>query len=202
MIYSNFKKLFSVLLLLIISLTAYTQVKVQGYTRKNGTYVQPHYRSNPDGNPYNNWSYPGNYNPYTGKIAGGNSSTYLKNYQKVYPNSNTSSKKFENYNVCLTQLNYSGLKQNITYNLVDIDNVKIGCVRYFKDNIFQIYDVDEVCIGIIETRRNGKKFIVKDKFDLKVKTNINRPTFRQIGKLVVLGTIITILGTYLAEELL
>jgi len=28
---------------------------VHGYQRGNGTYVQPYYRSNPDGNPYNNW---------------------------------------------------------------------------------------------------------------------------------------------------
>jgi len=44
---------------------------VHGYTRGNGTYVQPHWRSDPDGIPYNNFSYPGNLNPYTGKIAPG-----------------------------------------------------------------------------------------------------------------------------------
>ncbi len=55
-------------------------VRVRGYYRKDGTYVQPHYRSNPDGNPYNNWSFPGNINPYTGKVAPGNPDTYLKNY--------------------------------------------------------------------------------------------------------------------------
>jgi hypothetical protein len=53
---------------------------VNGYTKKNGTYVSGYWRSSPDGNPYNNWSYPGNTNPYTGKTATGNSSTYLKNY--------------------------------------------------------------------------------------------------------------------------
>ena len=47
---------------------------------KNGTYVQPHYRSNPDGNPYNNWSFPGNVNPHTGKVATGNPETYIRNY--------------------------------------------------------------------------------------------------------------------------
>lgn len=54
-------------------------VKVKGYYRKDGTYVRPHYRSNPDGNPYNNWSFPGNTNPYTGETATGDPSTYLKN---------------------------------------------------------------------------------------------------------------------------
>lgn len=43
------------------------QVRVRGYTRKDGTYVKPHYRSNPDGNFNNNWSTKGNRNPYTGK---------------------------------------------------------------------------------------------------------------------------------------
>jgi len=40
---------------------------VDGYTRKDGTYVAPHYRSAPDGNPYNNYSTRGNTNPYTGE---------------------------------------------------------------------------------------------------------------------------------------
>ncbi len=42
-------------------------VSVKGYTRKDGTYVAPHYRSAPDGNFNNNWSTAGNINPYTGK---------------------------------------------------------------------------------------------------------------------------------------
>ena len=40
---------------------------VDGYTRKDGTYVQPHYRSAPDTNRYNNYSTRGNVNPYTGE---------------------------------------------------------------------------------------------------------------------------------------
>lgn len=56
------------------------QVRVRGYHRKDGTYVRPHVRTRPDGNPYNNYSFPGNYNPNTGKITPGNPETYLKNY--------------------------------------------------------------------------------------------------------------------------
>lgn len=55
-------------------------VHVRGYTRKDGTNVQPHWRSAPDGNPYNNYSFPGNTNPYTDRVAPGNPSTYLQNY--------------------------------------------------------------------------------------------------------------------------
>ena len=59
---------------------AQAAVHVNGYYKKDGTYVAPYYRSNPDGDPYNNWSYPGNTNPYTGKTATGDASTYLNNY--------------------------------------------------------------------------------------------------------------------------
>lgn len=44
-------------------------VHVNGYTRHNGTYVQPHYRTAPDGTKMNNWSHIGNVNPYTGKVG-------------------------------------------------------------------------------------------------------------------------------------
>ncbi|MCC5029771.1 MULTISPECIES: hypothetical protein [Burkholderia] len=40
---------------------------VSGYTRSDGTYVQPYHRTAPDGNPYNNYSTQGNVNPYTGQ---------------------------------------------------------------------------------------------------------------------------------------
>lgn len=44
-------------------------VKVSGYTKANGTYVAPHWRSAPDGTPWNNWSTKGNVNPFTGKLG-------------------------------------------------------------------------------------------------------------------------------------
>lgn len=39
---------------------------VSGYFRSNGTYVAPHYQTNPDSSRANNWSTVGNVNPYTG----------------------------------------------------------------------------------------------------------------------------------------
>lgn len=41
--------------------------RVRGHQGKNGTYVQPHYRTHPDNSRVNNWSSKGNTNPYTGK---------------------------------------------------------------------------------------------------------------------------------------
>lgn len=69
-----------VAVLLAIPLTADAQVWVDGYYRDDGTYVQGHYRSSPDGNPYNNYSFPGNYNPNTGEISSGSVEAYLRNY--------------------------------------------------------------------------------------------------------------------------
>jgi len=60
--------------------SVFAAVHVNGYFKKNGTYVQPYYRSSPDSSPYNNYSYPGNTNPYTGVTATGNPDTYLMNY--------------------------------------------------------------------------------------------------------------------------
>ena len=41
----------------------------RGYIRNDGTYVQPHYSTNPDSTKLNNWSTQGNYNPYTGQAG-------------------------------------------------------------------------------------------------------------------------------------
>jgi len=65
--YERIMRIFIFILLILIPCLLFSQVKVRGYYRKDGTYVQPHYRSNPDGNVYNNWSTKGNINPYTGK---------------------------------------------------------------------------------------------------------------------------------------
>ena len=40
---------------------------VHSYTRSNGTYVAPHYQTNPNGTKLDNWSTKGNVNPITGK---------------------------------------------------------------------------------------------------------------------------------------
>ncbi|MDP8259648.1 MAG: hypothetical protein P9L96_01380 [Candidatus Gygaella obscura] len=50
---------------------AKADVYVRGYHRNNGTYVAPHYRSNPDGVRSNNWGCCGNVNPYNGKVGTG-----------------------------------------------------------------------------------------------------------------------------------
>src|SRR4051812_12861364 len=46
---------------------AKTPVKVKGYIKQNGTYVQPHVKTSPNKSKLDNYSTKGNVNPYTGK---------------------------------------------------------------------------------------------------------------------------------------
>jgi hypothetical protein len=57
----------SALLLYAFTAPAFADSYVRGYTRKDGTYVQPYMRSSPDKNYNNNWSTKPNVNPYTGQ---------------------------------------------------------------------------------------------------------------------------------------
>ncbi|HZS64239.1 MAG TPA: hypothetical protein VFA53_07065 [Xanthobacteraceae bacterium] len=42
---------------------------VNPYTRSDGTYVAPHYQTNPNNTQYDNYGTRGNYNPYTGQYG-------------------------------------------------------------------------------------------------------------------------------------
>jgi hypothetical protein len=55
------------ILLLSLNLVEARDVAVRGYTKDNGTYVQPHYRSSPNEYKNDNWSTSGNSNPHTGQ---------------------------------------------------------------------------------------------------------------------------------------
>ncbi|XOK60595.1 hypothetical protein ACJ7K1_29455 [Paenibacillus elgii] len=57
----------SAVLALSFAGSASAATKVKSYTKKSGTHVQSHNRSNKDKSFKNNWSTKGNTNPYTGK---------------------------------------------------------------------------------------------------------------------------------------
>lgn len=62
------KLLFTTVTLMALGISAMAQdTYVDGYTRSDGTYVQPHFRSQPDNYQDNNYSARGNTNPYTGE---------------------------------------------------------------------------------------------------------------------------------------
>ena len=54
-------------LLAALSVSAFADEYVQGYVRKDGTYVPPHFRSSPNASKLDNFSTQGNTNPYTGE---------------------------------------------------------------------------------------------------------------------------------------
>lgn len=59
-------KILAVMAAIGVALPASAQVRVRGYTTKNGTYVAPHYRTPPNRTTSDNWTTQGNVNPYTG----------------------------------------------------------------------------------------------------------------------------------------
>ena len=69
------RTIFAALLIILFVGEAIAQVRVQGYTRRDGTYVQPYTRSSPNRSYNDNWSVRPNVNPYTGR-RGTRSPTY------------------------------------------------------------------------------------------------------------------------------
>lgn len=50
-----------------MALSAMADDSVKGYTKKDGTYVEPYHRSSPNDRKDDNYSSKGNVNPYTGE---------------------------------------------------------------------------------------------------------------------------------------
>ena len=188
----NLKKILIVLTFLILtsfSLSA-QDVYVKGYNRKDGTYVQPHYRSAPDGNPYNNYSYPGNYNPYTGKVAGGSEEAYLASYYKIY--SSYSLNNYANYGLLLRGTNYSNLdySSSQTYEVYEkstLNKKPIGYINPVPNSRFlSIHDINQTFVGYVKMSKNRKRYSVYTVDDVLVSTNKQR-TGAIIGKSFLIG---------------
>ena len=61
------KRFLLALVLVAFSAVALADQPVRGYLRRDGTYVQPHYRTEPNQYRHDNYSSQGNVNPYTGR---------------------------------------------------------------------------------------------------------------------------------------
>lgn len=62
------KSLAGALLLLVTFVSvSWADDYVRGYYRRDGSYIQPHYRSSPNSTPTDNYGFRGNMNPYTGE---------------------------------------------------------------------------------------------------------------------------------------
>ena len=72
-------------------------VRVRGYTRQDGTYVEAHRRSSPNNTTSDNWSTYPNVNPYTGQ-QGTNRSNNYPTYQRPQTNSTPNYPTYPSYN--------------------------------------------------------------------------------------------------------
>ena len=185
-----------VLFLLIVFLSVISsvvaQVHVKGYYRKDGTYVKSHYRSSPDGNPYNNYSYPGNYNPYTGVTAKGSEEAYLRNYYRVYRTTPGYNYNYASYERLLRQTNYSNLKSNNSYVVNNpISNSTIGYIEPVRGTrMFHIFDVDKKRIGYIKTNKRGNRFSVHTLGGEVISTNKKNITKSIVGAIVLTSVLV------------
>ncbi len=67
----------AVLLFIAAPTLAQSEQWIEGYYRKDGTYVEGHYRTRPDGDPYNNYSSPRNPGGATGSERAGFGNAYI-----------------------------------------------------------------------------------------------------------------------------
>jgi hypothetical protein len=153
-------------LLLLTFVGTYAQVHVRGYYRSNGTYVQPHMRSSPDGNPYNNYSYPGNTNPYTGKVATGNPNTYLDNYYNRNSGSNNTSSTTAAYNQAksMSYLIKKRMYDYTSYSLYSANYYHIA-TEDVRNSVYRINDNFGYQVGYA-TSKNFRYYTIYDNYGI------------------------------------
>lgn len=93
------KGLASFALAILVQQTAFSKdTLVKGYTRKDGTYVQPHYRSAPNNTRNDNYSTKGNENPYTGRKGTVDPDDYSYRPKPIKNNVNPYENSYNKYN--------------------------------------------------------------------------------------------------------
>jgi murein L,D-transpeptidase YcbB/YkuD len=115
-------------------------VKVKGYYKKDGAYVQPHYRTAPNSTNIDNFSTKPNVNPYTGKKG------YIEpdnNYLPSTNNYNYTSQKTE-----IPSLNYSNpttTSPSINYSSssIDYEEIKKEQEKWMKEEYPKIQEEQE-----------------------------------------------------------
>ncbi|WP_176454096.1 peptidoglycan-binding protein [Siphonobacter sp. BAB-5385] len=157
----------------------FSQVHVKGYLRKDGTYVQPHQRSVPDGNPYNNYSYPGNVNPHTGKIATGDPDKYLEKYnngRNIYNEFNE--KIYRDITSNNLDNNLDGNKKNIDQELKLnqwLDSIDINIKNNYKPKSGKHYSEFDI---MTLSKKYDKKISYYNRFSFNYLYNIENILFK------------------------
>ena len=154
-----FKKLlFLFCLLTILPDNCFSQdVKVKGYYRKDGTYVQPHYRTAPNSTINDNWSTKGNVNPYTGKKGWIERNTnYFINYNL---NSLTENQKYLINNCVWKDMNFFNESSR---ECVDLLLLEVDKSQYLKDKYYSLGLISDHRIFGLDLNRNIEKLVSEE----------------------------------------
>lgn len=142
--------------LLILCTKGVSQVKVRGYFKKNGTYVQPYIRSKPDGNPYNNYSYQENNN--SGSLISKSSKSGLSSKRSSPPPS-----VYKYMGVIKASFN-PPLRESASINAKELYQCIVGEEVYVLDNTQELYYKVDV---------NGRVGYLSKSFIGEVSQNLN-----------------------------
>lgn len=151
-----FRKYFFILLSFFLCLsfvfaqTNSRHVSVKGYYRKDGTYVQPYFRTAPNATNRDNFSTKGNINPYTGKAGWIEPDTkYNTFYYNTY--TYTPSSKQTEHNESNTLL---VKHKDRTY--IEDENGHYSCYLTVKDErTYNIYNMNDILILYLVINHRG-----------------------------------------------
>jgi hypothetical protein len=135
---------------LIFGQTNSHHIRVKGYTRSDGTYVQPYFRTAPNSTNRDNFSTRGNVNPYTGKPGWIDpDSKYNTFYYNTYSYSPSTNKSEFASNSTLPIKH-----KNRTY--IEDEHGVYTCYLTVKDErTFNIYDMNENLILYLVINHRG-----------------------------------------------
>jgi len=148
----NKKRIFIALLVFLVfgtTIQAQADVSVRGYYRKDGAYVRPHMRSDPDGNFNNNWSTKGNINPYTGEEGTKTSPSDSGSYDSSYDSSDNdyndlddsySDNTYYNEETDYTGDSSSGQEYGENGYIYDTDSVDNEDAMVAMDTVYKYFD--------------------------------------------------------------
>lgn len=121
------KFILSLIALLSIVTILFADTWVNGYTKKDGTSVVGHYRSDVNNTVQDNWSYKGNVNPYTGKVG----SNYYRNNSssEYYENNNTNQSETRYWET--TEVASNGTICIKTYSSRSVPYIKVVYISYY-----------------------------------------------------------------------
>lgn len=153
------KSMLYVIIFFSITFSTYAQtnlqhVKVSGYYRKDGTYVQPYFRTAPNSTNRDNFSTKGNTNPYTGKPGWIDPDSkfntfYYSTY--TYPANNS---QIRDTAATTVKTSLPTQYKNRTY--IEDEFGKFSCYLTIKDErTYNIYDMNDELILFLVVNHRG-----------------------------------------------